>query len=254
MNKLMVFENNEYGKFKVYMIDSKPYFPASECAKVLGYSNPRKAIADHCKHVTKRDTLTPGGLQQVNYIPEGDLYRLIARSKLPSTEKFEVWIFDEVLPTIRKTGAYFNIPKTHAEALRLAADQMEKVAALEEQAEINRPKVEFHDAVMPSTDTIDMGEAAKILNIEGIGRNRLFEILREKRILDKDNEPYQKYMKSGYFHLIPQPFKKPNGETGINTKTEMSMPGLDFIRKVLLEHVQQSQENLPLKPATKKAP
>ncbi len=107
-NNLEIFKSNEFGEVRTIMLNDKPYFCASDVAKALGYSNPRKAILDHCKGVTKCDTPTSGGTQKINFIPEGDMYRLIAHSKLPSAERFESWIFDEVLPTIRRTGGYIN--------------------------------------------------------------------------------------------------------------------------------------------------
>ncbi len=109
-----VFENTEFGQLEVIKIDGKPYFPATDCAKMLGYVNPRKAIIDHCKGVTKCDSPINGINQTKNYIPEGDLYRLIIFSRLPAAEKFERWVFDEVLPTIRKQGYYGKPPKAHS--------------------------------------------------------------------------------------------------------------------------------------------
>lgn len=106
MEKLSTFRNGEFGEIEILEIDGKPYFPASACAKVLGYAVPQKAIIDHCKGVLKQNILTNGGNQQVNFIPEGDLYRLIVHSRLPAAERFEKWIFDEVLPTIRREGHY----------------------------------------------------------------------------------------------------------------------------------------------------
>jgi len=116
-NKIQVFSNKEFGQLEVLMIDGKPHFPAKECAEILGYKNPYDAISKHCKRdgVAKREgvseTTNQHGkttLQQVErvYISEGNLYRLITRSKLPEAEKFERFVFDEVMPTIRKTGAY----------------------------------------------------------------------------------------------------------------------------------------------------
>lgn len=111
MNEMQVFQNNEFGELGVLEIEGKPYFPATACAKLLGYTNPRKAILDHCKEdgVTKRDVIdTLGRTQSAKFINEGNLYRLITHSKLPTAERFEKWVFDEVLPTIRKTGSYGN--------------------------------------------------------------------------------------------------------------------------------------------------
>jgi len=109
-SNVQVFENSEFGKLEVIEIDGKPYFPATECAKALGYANTKDAILRHCKGVVKRDLPTNGGVQVVNLIPEGDLYRLIIRSQLPAAERFERWVCDEVIPSIRKHGAYVTPP------------------------------------------------------------------------------------------------------------------------------------------------
>ena len=120
MNELQIFNSGEFGEIRTIEIDGKPYFVGTDVAKALGYSNPRKAILDHCKGVTKRDTPTSSGVQSMSYINEGDLYRLIMKSKLPSAEKFEAWVMDEVLPIIRKTGSYQK-PMTIAEQIQLLA-------------------------------------------------------------------------------------------------------------------------------------
>lgn len=109
MNDLKMFSNSEFGELGVMTVEGREYFPATQCAKILGYAKPADAIRKHCKGVSKIETPTAGGTQQVNYIPEGDLYRLIVSSKLPAAEKFERWVFDEVLPSIRKTGGYGGV-------------------------------------------------------------------------------------------------------------------------------------------------
>ena len=106
MNDLKVFSNSEFGELGVMVIDGKEYFPAKQCASILGYKDTTNAIKQHCKGVVKHHLPTNGGTQLVNYIPEGDLYRLIVSSKLPAAEKFERWIFDTVLPSIRHNGGY----------------------------------------------------------------------------------------------------------------------------------------------------
>lgn len=106
MNEMQVFQNSEFGELGVLEIEGKPWFPATACARKLGYANPQKAIRDHCKGVNEMVTPTNGGTQTMRFIPEGDLYRLITHSKLPGAERFEKWVFDEVLPSIRKTGGY----------------------------------------------------------------------------------------------------------------------------------------------------
>ena len=106
MNEVQIFDNPEFGSVRTVVIDGETYFNASDVASALGYSNTRDAISRHCKGVVKHDTPTNSGIQAINYIPEGDIYRLVARSNLPSAERFEEWIFDEVLPSICRTGSY----------------------------------------------------------------------------------------------------------------------------------------------------
>lgn len=136
MNELQIFNSEEFGEIRTIEIDGKPYFVATDVATALGYVNPRKAVNDHCKGVTKRDTPTSSGVQSMSYINEGDLYRLIMKSKLPSAEKFESWVMDEVLPTIRKTGGYRK-PMSTAEQIKLLAlgntELNERVTNVEEE-------------------------------------------------------------------------------------------------------------------------
>lgn len=118
MNEMQVFQNSEFGELGVLEIEGKPWFPATACARALGYARPADAISAHCKGSVKHRVLTSGGQQEMKFIPEGDLYRLIVHSKLPGAERFEKWVFDEVLPSIRQTGGYGSM-----------AAAMEKMAA-----------------------------------------------------------------------------------------------------------------------------
>ena len=106
MEQLQVFTNEAFGRVRTMQEDGKILFCGTDIAKALGYSNPRDALARHCRGGVIRDTPTDSGIQPINFIPEGDVYRLIVRSKLPSAEQFERWVFDEVLPSIRQTGGY----------------------------------------------------------------------------------------------------------------------------------------------------
>ena len=117
MNDLKLFSNSEFGELGVLMIDGKEWFPAHQCAKILGYSNPRDAVRRHCKtegvvkhdgvsYTTNQHGVTTQQVTEIKYINEGNLYRLIVSSKLPAAEKFEKWVFEEVLPSIRKNGSY----------------------------------------------------------------------------------------------------------------------------------------------------
>ncbi|WP_074046687.1 Bro-N domain-containing protein [Clostridioides difficile] len=105
MNNLQIFEKMEFGQIRMAEIDNKPYFVGKDVAKSLGYKNTNDAILRHCKGVVKHEGFKINGIK-IALITEGDVYRLIVGSNLPNAEKFESWVFDEVLPTIRQTGQY----------------------------------------------------------------------------------------------------------------------------------------------------
>ena len=116
MSNIEIFQNEEFGEIRTIEEEGKVLFCASDVAKALGYEKPNNAVATHCRATLKRGTPISGKMQEINFIPEGDVYRLITHSKLPSAEKFEAWVFDEVLPAIRKTGGYVNDTETFVDA------------------------------------------------------------------------------------------------------------------------------------------
>lgn len=209
--------------------NGEPYFVAKDVADALGYANSRDAIKTHCKCA---DTVAihdgTSGNPNVTVIPERDVYRLVMRSKLESAERFEEWVVSEVLPSIRKTGMYSMRPEIQiANALVLATKMLEDSQKLIEHMQ---PKAEFYDAVTGSGDAVDIGTVAKVLNC-GIGRTRLFSLLRDEKILMVNNQPYQEYIDRGYFRVIETSFQKPDGSTHINYKTVVYQKGIDFIRR-----------------------
>lgn len=229
MNDLAVFTNEQFGEIRTVTEGDKIYFCGSDVAKALGYSNPRDALSRHCKSkgVVKYDTLTKGGMQKLTYIDEGNVYRLIAHSKLPDAEKFESWVFDEVLPTIIKTGSYsltqkqdsYLIEDPIARAERWIEEQKEK-RLLETKIEQDKPLVDFANQVADTSDLIDMVALSKLLKDEhiDIGRNRLFQWLRDNNYLRDNNEPYQRYVEQGVFQLREYTFETPYGsKTGCKT-------------------------------------
>ena len=119
MENLTIFTNEEFGQIRTVYIEGKLYFVGKDIAKSLGYKNPRDAISRHCKGVVKHDSFKEGG-QKIALITEGDMYRLITNSELPSAEKFESWVFDEVLPQIRKTGGYIPVAEEDDEKTIMA--------------------------------------------------------------------------------------------------------------------------------------
>lgn len=127
MNGLQVFRDEQFGTVRTIDEDGKILFCGRDVALALGYANPQKAIRDHCKGGTKRNTPTPGGEQELLFITEGDLYRLITHSRLPAAENFEKWVFDVVLPQIRQTGRYeaqpAALPTTSRKLLPIRMDE-----------------------------------------------------------------------------------------------------------------------------------
>lgn len=147
--------------------------------------------------------------------------------------KFAIWCNDQIKELIATGSVSLNIPKTFSEALRLAADQQEQIEKQQKLIEEQRPKVEFFDAVADSKTAVSMEEAAKSLNIQGIGRNNLFKFLRCNKILMDSNLPYQEYIDRGYFRVIEQKYSGKDGMPKISYKTLVYQRGLDFIRKML---------------------
>ena len=233
MNLPQVFNNPEFGEIRSVEISEKVFFVGIDIAKALGYKNPNDAISRHCRGYVKHAVPTNSGMQEMNVIPEGDIYRLIVKSELPAAQEFEKWIFEEVIPQIRKTGSYSLVPQSYAEALRAYADEVDRREKLETENRSMLPKAEFFDQVASSKDAIDLGSAAKVLNM-GIGRNKLFETLRNKQILMQNNQPYQKFIDAGYFRIIEQKYVT-GSETRINIKTLVYQRGLDYIRKLIKE-------------------
>lgn len=125
MDEMKIICHKEFGSLNVAVISGREYFPAVACAKALGYTNPRQAILNHCKGGHELRLPTNGGIQKVKYIPEGDLYRLIVHSRLPSAEKFERWVFDEALPQIRKTGSFGAA--TREEICEMVSETVQKI-------------------------------------------------------------------------------------------------------------------------------
>ena len=246
MDNLKVFENDEFGQLSVIVKNNKEYIEAIEVATILGYSNPRDAVNRHCEEdgVVFSDVGVETGIRKDNseiiqvvtkkFIDEGNLYRLIVKSKLPSAKKFEKWVMEEVLPSIRKHGAYMSeevISKTLdnpdfiieiATKLKYERQQRklleEKAKSLEATIIIDKPYTNFGKTIATSSDAITIGQFAKVLNNNNIniGRNRLFTILRDNGYLIKvgkdKNMPKQVYVKQGLFKVAESVVKTVKGE------------------------------------------
>lgn len=244
-----IFKNDEFGEIRTLQVNDKTMFCGSDVAKALGYVNTKDAIIKHCKAdgVAFYDLIDSlGRKQKAKFINEGNVYRLISHSKLPSAEKFESWIFDEVLPTIRMHGAYMTtevIERTLADPdyliqLATALKEERQARQLAEQTiQEQKPLVDFANQVSDTTDLIDMKTMAKLLkdNNINIGRNRLYDFLRIKKILMKDNQPYQQYVDAGYFKVNEYTYTNSFGQTKTNRQTFITGKGQLFISKKVKE-------------------
>lgn len=244
MNELKTFVNKKLGTVRTTYYDDKVYFMAKDVAVCLGYKNTNKAINDHCKKaimVWGNDSL--GRKQEYKAIPEGDVYRLITRSKLPSAEEFEIWVFEEVLPQIRQTGGYIPIQEEEpnevflARAVQIAnetikrkdeiiANQKKRIATLEETEKDWK-------LLMDCKGTFSVNEIAHFI---GIGEYKLFARMREIGILFKnengDNVPYEKPVHKGKFTSIPA--IAPDGTAHLQTRVYPD--GISYITKLLRKY------------------
>ena len=233
-NAIQSFTNTEFGELEILQEGDKFWFPATKCAQILGYTNPHKAILDHCKKygLTKRegvflkrnkDGSTMEQVNVTNYISEGNLYRLICRSKLESAERFEYWVFEDVLPSIRKHGAYIvpellsalnksedrqkeliaeleadraSIQRLQAECRRLSDTERSLQAAVE----VTRPKAAYYDLILENPDAVPVTLIAKDYGYSAVKFNALLHEYGIQFAVGGTWELYQEYADCGYTH------------------------------------------------------
>ena len=234
-----VFQRFQYEGKEVRTVieNGEAWFVAADVATLLEMDSTQVRRID-ADDKGMRSIQTPGGSQEMTVINESGLYSLILGSRKLEAKKFKKWVTSEVLPSIRQTGSYsvqpaYTLPKTFSEALHMLADSVEVVESQKKALAEAAPKVEFYEAVTGSSDAVDIGTVAKVLNM-GVGRNTLFEILRNEGVLMNNNQPFQKHVDSGYFRLIEQKYTKPDGSTHISIKTVVYQKGIDYIRKILI--------------------
>jgi prophage antirepressor-like protein len=215
MRDMKIFNHKEFGELSILIINGKEYFPASRCAAILGYTNTRDAISRHCRGVVKHDIIDNlGRTQETNFIPEGGLYRLIIRSNLPKAEQFERWVFDEVLPSIRKFGLYatdaliddiLNNPDlgiklfTEYKQAKERAKQLELETAKQKQiiGEL-RPKASYYDLIVQNKSLVPITKIAKDYGMSGRAMNKLLHELGVQYKMGNTWLLYQDYADQGY--------------------------------------------------------
>jgi len=224
MNNIQLFQYEEK-PVRTVTIDGEPWWIAKDVCAILKYANASDAIKTHCKGIANSYPLqTPGGLQEVRIISEPDLYRLIIKSTLPEAEKFEKWVFETVLPSIRKTGKY-EIESDPKKLISLALVAANRI--LEEQ----KPLVEFAEAVRESKEGVLVREFVKNLN-PTTGEKRFYEWLREQKIImPGKTEPYQTYIDMGIFEMKPNPWTDNNGEKHVGFTTTVTGKGQIYLEK-----------------------
>jgi len=230
-NSIQIFRNPQFGSVRTVEIGGKPYFVANDIARALGYKRPADAITAHCKGSVNRRYLTDGGEQEMKIIPEGDIYRLITHSKLPAAERFETWVFDEVIPSIRRTGGYIAGQETLTDdelleravivAQRKIAERDKVIAEKDARIREMRPKEVFADAVTASDTSLLVRDVAKLIRQNGIplGEKRFYKWLRENGFICKNSTaPTQKAMEQGLFEIVIRTVERGNG-LPLETKT-----------------------------------
>lgn len=246
--ELQVFKNEEFGEIRTADINNEVYFNLNDCCKILELSNPRKALERlNPKGVTTSDTLTNGGVQQANFINEANFYKLVFQSRKPEAEKFADWVTSEVLPSIRKHGAYMT-EQTLEQALkspdfliRLANElKNEKDKNLQLQAQnsnlivenaIMQPKADYFDELVDRNLLTGIRETAKQLNIK---QNRLVQFLLDKKYVYRDKkgklQPYAD-KNNGLFELKESINEKTNW---VGTQLLITPKGRETLRLLFI--------------------
>ena len=253
MNELKIFENAEFGKIRTVEVDGQPYFIGKDVAEALGYAKARNAIAAHVSQEDKKDALIQGdlgGTQAMTIINESGLYSLILSSKLESAKRFKHWVTSEVLPSIRKHGAYMT-DATLEQALtnpnfliQLATKLKEEQEArkkLEKKVEADKPHTILGRAITTANTSILVGDLAKLAKQNGVntGAKRMFEWMRENGYLIKRkgtdwNLPTQRSMEMGLFEIKESVHVDGNGCNKITRTPKVTGKGQEyFINKFL---------------------
>lgn len=258
MNEIKTFNNPMFGDIRATVINDEPYFVGKDVAEALGYENSSKAVRDHVDDEDKKmgvQNVTPsivdslGRTQYPTFINESGVYAMVFGSKLDKAKEFKRWVTSEVLPSIRKHGAYATSatiesiianPDNGIRLLQALKEEQEKSKKLESENAELRPKALFSDAVSVSDSCILIGALAKLIKQNGveIGQNRLFQWLRDNGYLIKNgqdiNSPTQKAMELGLFKVKERTINNPDGSVRITRTTLVTGKGqMYFINKFL---------------------
>lgn len=243
MNELQVFQNKQFGNLEILTFGGKEWFPAIKVAEILGYTNPRKAIRDHAKEkgVTIRSVLSKGGKQNKKFIDEGNLYRLITRSKLPQADEFEEWVFEDVLPSIRKHGLYatdnvieqtIQNPDYIIRVLTEFKKEREGRLVAEQQVNELKPKATYYDLVLQNKSLLSVSKIAKDYGMSARSLNKLLHSLGVQYKQGDIWLLYAKYQDKGYTHTSTYALDEEHSKV----TTKWTQKGRLFIYELLKEH------------------
>ena len=255
MEDLKLFQSPEFGQVRTAIKNGEVMFCATDVAKCLGYQNPQKAIRDHCKTVGVNEMVTPtkGGMQKVKFITKGNVIRLVANSTLPTAEKVESWIFDEVIPSVLETGGYIatkqddtpdeimarallvaqqTLAKREERLKQLEADNAAKEQTIQiqtEQIKQSAPKVKYYDDTLQSVNTLTTTQVAKE---RGMDAEKLNRKLKEAGIIYRQSGQWivkQPYASWGLHKTRTQTYTRSDGSLGTNTYLVWTQKGKMFI-------------------------
>lgn len=248
MNELKIFSNEEFGQVRTVEIDGKPYFVGSDIAKALGYKDQTNAIKQHCRWVVKHHIPHPQSKTktlEVNVIPEGDLYRLISHSELPSAEKFESWVFDEVLPLIRKHGMYatdelINNPELLIQVATALKEERERNVKLQTEIKVKnqligelKPIADYVDSILKNKGLVTITQIAKDYGMSGQAMNELLHTLKVQYKQSGQWLLYSKYHDMGYTHSETVDIKHKDGTPDVRMNTKWTQKGRLFLYELL---------------------
>lgn len=239
MNTPQIF-NFEQNEVRTVLVNDEPIFVGKDVTSILGYSNSRDALNNHVdsedkivltSRIATLENMPNRGLIGIN---ESGLYSLIIGSKLPNAKKFKRWVTSEVLPTIRKTGSYSNVPQSFAQALRLAADLEEKNQLLEQQIAEYEPKISYLDTILSSTDTVATSQIAADYGMSAIALNKLLNKLGVQHKVSGQWLLYRKHMNQGYTKSHTSEIPKADGGVKVVMNTKWTQKGRVFIYNLLI--------------------
>lgn len=262
MNDLQIFSNPQFGDIRTIEEDGKVLFCGSDIAKSLGYAKPQNAIKAHCRGALKRGIGVQTGIKadgspamqntDMLFIPEGDIYRLAAKSELPGAEQFESWIFDEVLPSIRKHGAYMTpatidqmiaSPEFGIQLLTALKDEQSKNVALSGEVAKRdqiigelQPKATYYDVILKNKALVNITQIAKDYGMSGQAMNK---ILHELGVQYKQGEQwllYAKHHSKGYTHSQTIDITRSTGLPDVKMETKWTQSGRLFLYELLKDN------------------